>query len=158
VANLIKQGGFRMPRGGNTRWKPGQSGNPKGRPPGTGEVGKLRAAIGQAVPGILAALIERAQAGDVQAARLLLERVLPAARPVELPEAVPLQGETLTEQGQSVLRLLAAGELGPGQAAGLLGAIGALARVTELDELSRRIEALERGQTGKEIGHDDFES
>jgi hypothetical protein len=106
----------------------------------------LRAAIGEAVPEILAALIERAREGDVQAARLLLERALPAIKPVELPEAVALQGGTLTEQGQSVLRLLAAGELGPGQAAALLGAIGQLARVAEIDELARRIDALERGQ------------
>lgn len=142
-----------MPRGGNTRWRPGQSGNPRGRPRGTGEIGKLRAAIGQALPEVVEALIERARGGDVQAARLLLERALPAARPVELPVSVPLEGGTLTEQGQSVLRLLAAGELGPGQAAALLGAIGQLARVAEIDELARRIEALERGQ-GKEIGHE----
>jgi hypothetical protein len=127
------------------------SGNPRGRPKGTGEVGRLRAAIAEALPDILAGLIERAQAGDVQAARLLLERALPAVKPVELPEAVPLEGETLTQQGRSVLHLLAAGELGPGQAAGLLAAIGTLARVAELDELARRIDALERGQTEKEV-------
>jgi len=139
-----------MARGGSTRWRPGQSGNPKGRPKGSGEVGRLRAAISEAVPGILAGLIEKARAGDVQAARLLLERVLPAVKPVELPEAVPLEGETLTQQGQSVLRLLAEGELGPMQAAALLGAIGQLARVAEIDDLARRIEALERGQKGDE--------
>ncbi len=136
-----------MARGGSTRWKPGQSGNPRGRPKGAGEVGKLRAAIAEALPDILAGLIERAQAGDVQAARLLLERALPAVKPVELPEAVALQGETLTAKGEAVLRLLAAGELGPGQAAALLGAIGQLARVAEIDELARRIEALEQGRS-----------
>ena len=31
-------------------WKPGQSGNPAGRPPGGGEIGKLRATIGERVP------------------------------------------------------------------------------------------------------------
>jgi hypothetical protein len=136
-----------MARGGSTRWKPGQSGNPAGRKPGTGEVAKLRAAIAGALPEILAALIEQARAGDVQAARLLLERALPAVKPVELPEAVPLEGRTLTEQGQSVLRLLSAGELAPGQAAALLNAIAGLARVAELDELARRVEALERGRS-----------
>jgi hypothetical protein len=137
-------------RGGNTRWKPGQSGNPKGRPRGAGEIARLRARIAEAMPGILAVLTEKAQAGDVQAAKLLLERTLPAIRPVELSEAVPLEGETLTDQGRAVLRLLAAGEIGPMQAAALLGAIGQLARVAELDELTRRIEALERGQTARE--------
>jgi hypothetical protein len=114
----------------------------------------LRAAIAEALPDILAGLIEKAQAGDVQAARLLLERVLPPARPAELPQVVPLQGETLSEQGRSVLGLLAAGELAPGQAAALLGAIGQLARVAELDELARRVEALEKGG-GRELESED---
>jgi len=134
-----------MARGGSTRWKPGQSGNPRGRPPGAGEIGKLRAAIGQALPDILAGLIERAKAGDVQAARLLVERVMPAVKPAELPAPLALVGDTLTERGHSVLRLLAEGALGAGQAAALLGALGALARVAELDELARRVEALEKG-------------
>jgi hypothetical protein len=134
-----------MPRGGNTRWKPGQSGNPKGRPRGAGEVSRLRAVIAEALPGILDALVEKAQAGDTAAAKLLLERALPAIKPTELPEAVPLDGETLTDQGRAVLRLLAEGELGVGQAAALLAAIGQLARVTELDDLARRIESLEKG-------------
>ena len=135
-----------MARGGSTRWKPGQSGNPAGRKPGTGQVARLRAAIADALPEILVTLVEQAKAGDVQAARLLLERALPAVKPVELPEAVPLEGQTLTEQGQAVLRLLSAGGLAPGQAAALLGAIAGLARVAELDELARRVEALERGR------------
>jgi hypothetical protein len=128
------------------KWKKGESGNPKGRPKGTGEIGKLRAAIAQALPDILAALIEKARTGDSQAAKLLLERTLPAVKPVELPEAVPLEGATLTDQGRAVLRLLAEGALGPMQAAALLSAIGQLARVAEIDELTRRIEALERGK------------
>jgi hypothetical protein len=143
--NLIEQGAITMARGGNTRWKPGQSGNPRGRPRGAGEIGKLRAAIGQALPDILAVLVEQARRGDTQAAKLLLERTIPPVKAIELPQAVALAGGTLTEQGRSVLRLLASGELGPERAAALLGAIGALARVAELDELARRIEALEKG-------------
>jgi hypothetical protein len=132
------------------KWKKGESGNPRGRPRGAGEIARLRAAIGRAVPDILAALIEKAQAGDVQAAKLLLERTLPPVKPIELPEALPLEGATLTDQGRAVLHLLAAGEIGPMQAAALLSAIGQLARVAEIDELTRRIEALEGGQTARE--------
>ena len=36
------------------RWKPGESGNPAGRKPGSGEVAKLRAAIAEHMPGIVA--------------------------------------------------------------------------------------------------------
>ena len=124
-------------------WKPGQSGNPKGRPPGAGEVAKLRAAIAGQVPAILQSLTAAALAGDVQAARLLLERTLPALKPAEQAQALHLPDGTLTDQGRAVLAAVAAGELAPGQGAALLGAIGTLARVAEVDELARRIEALE---------------
>ena len=124
-------------------WKPGQSGNPKGRPPGTGEVAKMRAANTGNVPAILESLTTAALAGDVQAARLLLERALPPIKPVEQSQPLSLPDGTLTEQGRAVLASVAAGELAPGQGAALLGAIGTLARVSEVDELARRIEALE---------------
>ena len=124
-------------------WKPGQSGNPKGRPPGTGEVAKMRAAIADRVPQLLAAMMARALDGDVGAARLLLERAIAPLKAAEQVQALSLPDGTLTDQGRAVLASVAAGELAPGQGAALLGAIGTLARVSEVDELARRIEALE---------------
>jgi hypothetical protein len=133
------------------RWKKGESGNPRGRPKGSGEIGKLRAAIGRALPDILAALIEKARTAETcKPPGCCWSGHCPPSKPVELPEAVPLEGATLTDQGRAVLRLLAAGELGPGQAAALLAAIAQLGRVVEIDELTRRVEALERGQTREE--------
>ena len=55
---------------------------------------------------------------------------------------------SLTDQGRAVLASVAAGELAPGQGAALLGAIGTLARLTEIDELTARITALE-GQNAR---------
>lgn len=128
-----------------TKWKPGQTGNPKGRPPGQSEITRLRAAIAEHVPSILEQLVTAAQGGDVQAARLILERVLPPIKAIE--QAVELQlpdGGTLTAQGRAVLSAVAGGELAPSQGAALLGAIGTLARVTEIDELNARITLLEQ--------------
>ena len=125
------------------RWKPGESGNPKGRTPGTGEVAKIRAAIADRVPELLAAMMTRALDGDVGAARLLLERAIAPLKAAEQPQALSLPDGTLTDQGRAVLAAVAAGELAPGQGAALLGAIGTLARVAEVDELARRIEVLE---------------
>ena len=124
-------------------WKPGQSGNPKGRPAGTGEVGKLRAAIAKRVPDLLDAMMAKALDGDVGAARLLLERAIAPLKAIEQTQALALPDGTLTAQGRAVLRSVADGELAPSQGAALLGAIGTLARVTELDELESRIAALE---------------
>ena len=124
-------------------WKPGQSGNPKGRPTGTGEVAKLRAAIADRVPELLSKLMAQALEGDTAAARLLLERAIAPLKAAEQPQALTLPDGTLTDQGRAVLASVAAGELAPGQGAALLGAIGTLARVAEIDELARRIEVLE---------------
>ena len=125
------------------RWKPGESGNPSGKPPGSGELQRLRAAIGEHVPEIINQLVNAARGGDIQAARLILERVLPPVKAIEQAQAINLPDGTLTEQGRAVLGAVAAGELAPGQGAALLGALGTLAKLGEADELERRIAALE---------------
>lgn len=126
------------------RWKAGQSGNPKGKPPGSGQLQKMRAALADDVPEILAMLGTAAKGGDMQAARMILERVLPPVKAIE--QAVALQlpdGSTLTAKAAAVLSAAAAGDLAPGQAAQLIAALGTLAKIHEVDELAARITALE---------------
>lgn len=133
-----------------SRWKSGTSGNPAGRKPGTGKVAELRASIAKDVPAIVTALTAAAKGGDVGAARLLLERVLPALKPVEEPVVVALPGSTVSEQGRATLAAIASGQLAPGQGSALLASIGALAKLIETDELAARVAALEakNGNTG----------
>ena len=128
------------------RWKAGESGNPAGRKPGSGEVAEMRAAMAQHVPAVLAVLVQRAMAGDIGAARLLLERTIAPLKASEETARLALPDGTLTEQGRAVLAAVAAGELAPGQGAALLASLGTLARLTEADELERRIAALEGTQ------------
>jgi hypothetical protein len=130
------------------RWKAGQSGNPAGRKPGSGEVAQLRAAIGKRVPELLQAMMDKALEGDVGAARLLLERSIAPLKAAEQTQALSLPDGTLTQQGRAVLASVATGELAPGQGSQLITAIGTLARVSEIDELQARITALEN-QLGK---------
>ena len=128
----------------SSQWKPGQTGNPKGRPPGQSAITKLRASIAPDVPAILKGLVTAAKAGDMQAARLILERVLPPLKGAE--QAVELQipdGGTLTTKADAVFTAAAAGELAPGQAAQMIAALGTLAKIIEVDELAARITALE---------------
>ncbi|MGB3070403.1 MAG: DUF5681 domain-containing protein [Ottowia sp.] len=124
-------------------WKPGQSGNPAGRPKGVGEVAKLRDAIRVHIPAIVERLTVQALEGDVQAARLLLERTIAPLKAMEPTQALTLPDGTLTEQGRAVISAVANGELAPGQGAALVSAIGALARVSEIDELAARVAVLE---------------
>lgn len=124
-------------------WKPGQTGNAKGRPPGISEITKLRKSLMTDAPEILAGLVTAAKAGDVQAARLILERVLPPVKPTELAIELELTGDTLTDQGRAVLGAVSAGLIAPGQGSQLVAAISSLARIAEIDELTARITALE---------------
>ena len=124
-------------------WKPGQSGNPAGRKPGSGTVAKLRESIAQHIPDIVAKLVEQAKAGDAQAARLLIERVIPSIKAMELATPIALPDGTLADQGRAVVVAVGAGVLAPGQAAQLLAGLGALAKLIETDELAARVAALE---------------
>lgn len=125
-------------------WVKGQSGNPKGRPRGVSQVAKWRNAIANDVNEILGALVMQAKAGDPMAAKLILERVLPALKPSELAISIVMpDGLSLTDQGRAVMGAVADGALAPGQGSQLLAGIAQLARVAEIDELSARITALE---------------
>ena len=125
-------------------WRKGQSGNPKGRPPGVGEVARLRAAISQHLPEVLDRLVQQARDGDTQAARLLLERVLPPVKAVALPEPLPVPAVgSLAERAEAVLAAMAKGEASADAAEAALAGLGAVARLRLIDDLERRIAALE---------------
>ena len=127
-----------------TTFQPGQSGNPAGKPKGVKHrTTKIREEILANAPGLLDSLLEQAMAGDVAAAKLLLERCLPPLRGVDEPVLVPGLEGSLSEQGQAVVSAAAQGRLTPSQAATLMTALGGQARLVELDELVKRIEKLE---------------
>jgi hypothetical protein len=130
-------------------WKPGESGNPAGRKPGTKNAStQLREMID--VEKIITQLQTSALAGDVPAARTLLERALPvyrsAAAPVEIPELA--DAADLTKKAHSVLDAVACGRVPPDVGANLVAAIGSVARLAEVDELLRRVTALEEASKG----------
>ena len=134
-----------MKRGLKGRWKPGESANPAGRPRGSKNPStKLREMID--AEAIVKKLETAALSGDVQAARTLLERALPVYRATAEPVKVDgIEGaDTLTDKARVVLEAVADGRVPPDIGAQLVTAIGTVARVAEVDELLRRIEALEK--------------
>ena len=65
-------------------WKQGQSGNPKGRPRKSQKtMAQLRTQISEHLPDVIEVLADDAKAGDVQAARILVERCVPSMRALD---------------------------------------------------------------------------
>ena len=125
------------------QWGKGQSGNPRGRKPGSGHVAKLRASLAEHVPDIIASLVSAAKDGDTGAAKLILERVVPAVKSEELAVRFPLPSRSLAEQGGAVLAGMAKGSLAPTQGASILAALASQARLIEAEDLAQRVAALE---------------
>jgi thioredoxin-like negative regulator of GroEL len=130
----------------NNQFIKGQSGNPQGRPKGSGISAKLRQAIEGEAEAIIKTMIEQAKAGDMQAAKALLDRVLPALKPesqaIHLPELVA--AGTMAEKARAAIDAAGAGAVSPSAASDLVAAIAGLARVVETTELQQRLDELER--------------
>lgn len=129
-----------------TVWQPGQSGNPKGRPPGRGDSALLRASIQNHLPQVIDMLVNKALDGDTNAASLLLSRGLASLKATEVTYTLPMTESSLSGQGKSVLNAVASGELPVSHGASILGALGALSKLVEVDDLIARISALEARQ------------
>jgi hypothetical protein len=129
----------------NNQFIKGQSGNPQGRPKGSGISAKLRQAIEGEAEAIIKTMIEQAKAGDMQAAKALLDKVLPTLKPEALSVLLPdmVGAETLSAKAEAAIDAAGAGELSPSAASDLVSAIAGLAKIIETTELQKRLEALE---------------
>ena len=142
MAEPIKTG--RMHDG---RFAKGHSGNPKGAP--TGSRHKATLAAEKLLDGEAEALtrkaVEMALAGDLQALRLCIERILPPRR--ERPAAVSLQpvnkASDLVAASNDLIRQVAAGVLTPGEAAAIGQLVASAAKAVEVVDLDTRLAALE---------------
>lgn len=131
------------------KFEKGQSGNPAGKPKGA--VSARTKLLREASLPTLKAVIEKAKEGDLQAASLILDRTVPRLRPGVEPVAIVDGADadmTLTEKANAVAAAVLHGRLDPVVGAQVLTAMAGVARIAEVDELSRRIEQLEGRQHG----------
>ena len=124
------------------KFKPGQSGNPKGRPKNKTPATLLRKSIIDDMPGIILKLVEQAKEGDTAAAKILLDRCVPSLKPQAMAINLPVNG-TLAEQGGEIIRATLSGQIPPDIGAQLITALSNQGRLIELQELTERIEKLE---------------
>lgn len=129
-----------------TRFIPGKSGNPDGRPKGSKNRSTLLLeALDDDLPELLSVVKAKAVEGDMTAMRLLLDRALPTRKPTSPPVNLPelSAAKTFTDKAGAILCAAGNGQLPPDVAAQLLSALGGVVKVLEIDDLLRRIEALE---------------
>jgi hypothetical protein len=130
------------------KFKQGVSGNPKGRPANKTPATLIRKSIVDDIPDIIAKLVELAKEGDVQAAKVLLDRVCPALKPQAVPISLPVS-DSLAEQGNEIIRATMQGQIPPDIGSHLISALANQAKIIEVDELTKRIEALEVNNVSK---------
>ncbi|WP_054760632.1 DUF5681 domain-containing protein [Methylomonas koyamae] len=125
------------------KFKPGQSGNPAGRPKDKTPATLLRKAIADDMPDVVRKLVELAKEGDVQAAKVLLDRICPPLRPQALPVVIET-GSTLPETGGNVVTATLSGNVPPDIGAMLIRALAEQGKLIELQEMADRLQRLEK--------------
>jgi hypothetical protein len=112
----------------------GQSGNPSGRP--RQESALIRHELAKHSEAVIQKILDKAlNEGDLQALKMILDRIAPPLKAVSLPSAVQVpEGATLPEMATAIIQQSINGELEPAEALQLLHAIAGLKPVTIADE------------------------
>lgn len=121
--------------------------NKKGRPPGLGISAQIRKAISTKAPEIINVLIEQALEGDTQAGLALINKVVPNLKAANEPIQFNLDANKgLSGTGEQIVQSIAAGTVALDSGTQLLSSLASLAKLQEMDELTKRIEALEKNK------------
>ena len=128
-------------------WKKGESGNPTGKPAGVRNKATVmvQSIMERGAKEITEAVVGLAKEGDLSAARLVLERLLPPAKERPISLALPSTDTAggIAEAQQAILHAVATGDLLPGEGATMAGIVEARRKAVETHELEQRISALE---------------
>jgi hypothetical protein len=133
---------------GDGRFKPGQSGNPKGRPVGCRNNASIlldQLAESKAEE-ILNVVIGQAQGGDSRAAEILLARIWPIRKgrkvSIQLPEIT--SAADISAAFGKIMAAISAGELTPEEAATVAGVLESQRRAVETSGIEERLARLEQ--------------
>ena len=129
-------------------FKPGQSGNPNGRPKGARN--RATVAAEQLLDGEADTLtrkaIELAKQGDTTALRFCLDRIVPARkdRPVCFELPTMYESKDAVKASAAIVAAVASGDLTPSEASELSKVVDSYARTLQAAEFEERILKLEK--------------
>lgn len=144
---------LRPPTSGS--YKPGQTGNPKGRAVGSRNKATLMAyaLMEQGGGEIVEKVMEAAKGGDMQACRIVIDRLVPPAKEkpisIKLPELTNLAA--CADAHSQVAAAVAEGDLLPGEGQALASLIDGQRKHYEAAMLEERVAALEEALRGRTI-------
>lgn len=150
-----------VPRAADGKFLPGGPGGP-GRPRGMSHSEKVRALLEPERENLLNRVMGLTKSEDPHAAisaiRVCLERLAPA--PKQEPERVEIpdlaNARTVSAKAEAILRAVADGIVSPESGERILRMLDVVSRVVALDELERRVRALEGGFLPQEAEVDDL--
>lgn len=129
------------------RFQKGKSGNPLGRPQGSRNKASLMAEqlFAEDIQGVCKSVIAKAKSGDMQAAKIILDRLLPPRKDnpvnVELPE-IKTANDILKAVG-SITQAIARGEISPSEGEALARILDINAKAIEICEFESVLTQLE---------------
>ncbi|ESZ50444.1 DUF5681 domain-containing protein [Mesorhizobium sp. RSR565B] len=130
-----------------SKFKPGQSGNPKGRPLGSRPAAlvALEALAEGEAEAIVRAMIEKAKEGDAVAARPILDRIWPPRKGARVQFDLPVVtgAADLPAAMASINRQVADGEISPEEGAIIAGLLDVQRKAIEAGDIAARLDALE---------------
>ncbi|MGE4048990.1 MAG: DUF5681 domain-containing protein [Acetobacteraceae bacterium] len=132
-------------QGGATKWKPGQSGNPAGRPPGRNKIlAALDGAGDDAAKEILDKAVELAKGGDLRAIELIMSRTWPARKGRALQFALPKVEKLgdLPAANASVIQAVSEGLISPEEGQTMTGLLKEHANILEATDLAADVAAM----------------
>jgi len=139
-------------RGSGRRFRPGESGNPAGKRPGTRNRATLAAEVlldGEADT-LTRKAIQLAKQGDITALRVCLDRILPPRRerPVQFKLPALRNAGDAAAAMAAIAEAVAGGELTMSEAAELAKVVESFVRALEATAFDQRLRALEERDTG----------
>ena len=131
----------------HTRFRPGESGNPGGRPKGSRNKATIaiEALLDNEGEEITRKAIELAKGGDMGAIRACMDRIAPARRDRHVQFALPEMEKAGDAVGASaaIVEAVSGGVLTPSEAGELVKIVESYARTLQVSDFEARLERLE---------------